>query len=557
MIVLSLQITLEQPLLISQHGGDANSVQSMDYIPGSLLRGVLIGRYLRDKAAGYDLLTDAVAQRLFFSGKVRYVHGYLGSALAERSLPTPLALLQLKSADTETEEGYTAHNAAHADWDETERRDVEQGDVLKPLGVSYCTIDDTDLTSVQPKPGRIAVHVQRHRPKGRATGEPNEGAIFQYESLAEGQHFSSAVLIEDHADAALLQTLLAEPIAWIGRSRSANYGRIRIDIGKPNTTSWQEVATDIDDVAAGELLNITLLSDTLLRDQAGQPVGTLAQQPRTENGMIDDQILSAYLGFAVRIDAARTFSATTVIGGFNQTWRLPLPQQPALKAGSVLSVIPIEPVRAETLRALEQRGIGERRVEGFGRLAFQWLSEETYSVQRKDESKLQKPTAPLSPTGRRAAERMAQRLLDEQISLKLARYVANKSDKARNIPRNSQLGRIRALVRAAAQQGDLRVISNGLENFKGDSKRQIEAARLSDQRSLKDWLNKLTADPTQVWRELDFRPDAWPKVTEVQTTDTPALRLQTTLRLIEALLTGLHRTPREKAADKDKVEAAQ
>lgn len=551
MIVLPLQITLEQPLLISQHGGDANSVQSMDYIPGSLLRGVLIGRYLRDKTAGYDLLADAVAQRLFFSGKVRYLHGYMGSALAERSLPTPLALLQLKSVDTE--KNYQAHNAAHADWDDAKRRDVEQGDVLKPLGVAYCTIDDTDLTSVQPKPGRIAVHVQRHRPKGRATGEPNEGAIFQYESLAEGQHFSSAVLIEDHADAALLQTLLAEPIAWIGRSRSANYGRIRIDIGKPNTTSWQEVATDIDDVAAGELLNITLLSDTLLRDHTGQPVSTLAHQPFSDDGLIDDQILSAYLGFAVRIDAARTFSATTVIGGFNQTWRLPLPQQPALKAGSVLSVIPMESVRAETLRALEQRGIGERRIEGFGRLAFQWLSETEYSVQRSEEPDSQRPTNPLSPTGRRTAERMAQRLLDEQITLKLARYVSNKRDQARNVPRNSQLGRIRALVRAAAQQGDLRVISNGLDDFKGDSQRQIESVRLGDQRSLKGWLKQVTADPTQVWRELGLNSGTWPTIAGIQATDTPTLRLQTTLRLIEAVLTGLHRNQREKAEDKLEV----
>ncbi len=58
-----------------------------------------------------------------------------------------------------------------------------------------------------------------------------------------------------------------------------------------------------------------------------------------------------------------------MIGGFNRKWGLPLPQALAVRMGSVL-VFKDPGCDPTLLDDLEVRGIGERRAEGFGRIAF-------------------------------------------------------------------------------------------------------------------------------------------------------------------------------------------
>ena len=546
MNILPFRICLEQPVLVAGPSGDPNSVTSLDYLSGSLLRGVLIGRYLRLRGIdphANDLAANPEARRLFFDGEVRCLNAYLLRQDGDRGLPTPLALLQLKKADTE--QPYTAYNAAHEDWNEQERRKVEQGaeDQLKPLSSPYCTLSDHEITSLNTAPGRVTVHVQRDRALGRATEE--SGEVFQYEALAEGQWFAGALLIEQPDDLALLQQLLAAKEAWLGRSRSANYGRVRIEVGRP-VSNWREIgAAELEPVAIDQPLAITLLSDVLLRDTFGVPVSSLARQPFVGE-RIDDRILSAYLGFAVQIDPARSFSAARLAAGFNQTWRLPLPQQSALKAGSHFIVHPRDAVSVEQLRRLEQRGIGERRTEGYGRIAFQWLDEAEYSVGKQDKPySVQSKLASLSATGRAAAQRMALHLLEQEIELNIAKYVRDQviDPKVSNLPRNSQLGRLRVLLRQARQDGNTAVIDRGMAQFKEVAHNQLANARLG-QDSLRDWLDHLLASDA-VWTKLNLTPNRWPQVAGVRTEPTSDLTTRTTLRLIEAVLTGLHRKQRQ------------
>ncbi len=550
MNILPFRIYLEQPVLIAGPSGDPNSVTSLDYLPGSLMRGVLIGRYLRERGFdphNNDLAANPEARRLFFDGGVRCLNAYLLSRGGQRGLPTPQALLYLKKADTE--QPYTAYNAAYEEWNEEKRREIEQEaeDQLKRLSSPYCTVSDKEIMRLTLAPGRVTVHVQRDRALGRATDLPGRGAIFQYEALAEDQWFASALLIEQPDDLALMQQLLQNKEAWLGRSRSANYGRVRIEVDKP-VSHWREIGdAELELVVADHPLAITLLSDVLLRDIFGVPVSSLAEQPLVED-RIDDRILSAYLGFTVQIDLARSFSAATLAAGFNQTWRLPLPQQPAIKAGSHFIVYPREAMSVEQLRRLEQRGIGERRAEGYGRIAFQWLDQAKYVVNKQDKPYSEKlKLAPLSATGRAAAQRMALHLLEQRIDLEIARYVRDQviDAKMTNLPHNSQLGRLRALAREAGQRDDLGVISVGIQQFKGDALRQLERAQLHT-RSLYQWLQDATR-PNAVWGErgLNLHPERWPSVAGVQTEPTSDLTTRTTLRLIEAVLTGLHRKQRQ------------
>ncbi len=541
MNVLPFRIYLKQPVLLTQSSGDPNSVTSLSYLPGSVLRGVLIGRYLQAQAGNVgndNLAADSVARRLFFDGGVSYLNAYRLDYGATRCLPTPSALLQLKSAQTDT-----VYNAAHSDWNDAERRRIEEGDHLKPFSPSYCTLNEEEnkITPVSLAPGRIAVHVQRDREKGRATKD--RGAVFQYEAIAEDQWFGGALLVQDSADVELLQRLFAQhEYAWIGRSRSANYGQVRIELDQPLMTGWREVGDlELEPVEAMEPLSITLLSDLLLRDTLGIPVASLAHQPLHQD-LIHDQILSSYLGFTVMIDPARSFSNATIASGFNQTWQLPLPQQAALKAGSHLVVYPTQAITAEQLHAIELRGIGERRPEGYGRIAFQWLQAAEYTVLTFDSKPQRVQTkVTLSKTATAMAQRMARHLLDQKIDLKIATTVRDliNDPLTSNLPRNSQLGRIRGLIREAHHTQDLGVISAGMNQFKETARRQFEQARLGNV-VLWNWLHQVL-QPDAVWRELQLLPNNWTTVATIKPELTPQLTTQTTLRLLDAMITGLHR----------------
>jgi CRISPR-associated protein Csx10 len=551
------RVYLEQPLLATQLLGDPNSSVSFDYIPGSQVRGLLIHRYIeRNDLTGTDVAGHPECRRLFFSGATRYLHAYLLTESEQRGLPTPLALLQRKSDDLGP-----VYNASHEDWNEEERRAAEDDDTLKPLDRPFCVISDGDrITLHKPQPNRIAVHVLRERVRGRATRE--KGAVFRYDALAEGQWFGGVVLVDDDTDTSIIRDLLQPETAWLGRSRSAGYGKVRILADPERGGDWREIGGAYPTIAANQHSTLTLLSDTILRDLDGFPVSSLAQQevahePTADDPrlILDDQILSAYLGKRILLDATHSFSASVEHGGFNRTWQLPVAQTYALKAGSVIVFEPQETLDAETVRRLEQQGIGERRAEGFGRVAFNWLHEVELDAVEGQPHVLRDTSPSLSPMAQGLAQRMAMRLLEQQIEQGIITFVRDKvlqvDGVVQRMPQNSQLGRVRVLVRRAIRNGhNPAIVRDGLKQFKATGKQQFEQARLQDT-SLWIWLNGLLAEPTaesqdekkpnmeDVWEKLSLSETQWPRVVGQRAQRDAALTHAVTLRLIDTVMAGV------------------
>jgi CRISPR-associated protein Csx10 len=430
MKVITFRLLLEQPLLATQLLGDPNSSVSLPYVPGSLLRGMLIHRYLeREQLKGTDdLFEDTSCQRLFFNGSVRYLNAYPVVESGERALPTPLSLFKRKKDELDDNSLLEIYNAAHEDADEDERCQFEKDDRAKPLTHPFCRlISEKELRLYHLVPNRVAVHVLRERPKGRATHD--KGAVFRYEAIAENQWFSGAVLVDSDADASIVESLIKEQeLAWLGRSRSANYGRVHIsDVAVVGADTWREA--DSNGSSTDGTLSLTLLSDTLLRNANGQ-----------HTAVIDAATLSAYLGVSITIDEARSITLPIQVGGYNRTWQLPLPQTTALKAGSV---IVFKPDAALNTQQLEWRGMGERRAEGFGRVTFNWQAELHLIARMGHLFSRQRAQPEFSAVAERTAKHMARRLLNQRIEEAIQRYlrdhVLNKT--LGPMPANSQLGR--------------------------------------------------------------------------------------------------------------------
>lgn len=548
MKAISYRIYLEQPLLATQLLGDPNSSVSFDYIPGSLMRGMLISRYIeRHNLAEVDLPGNEDCRRLFFSGATRYLHAYPLSSNERRNLPTPLSFLKYKTAEFGEGQVPTVYNASHEEWDEAERREVEQQDTLKPVGWPFwLASDESNINLYKVEPNQLAVHVLRERSKGRATRE--KGAMFQYDALAPGQWFAGVILVDTDADATTVSELMSPEIAWLGRSRSANYGRVRITLDTDIKGDWREIGGTSPSIAAKSYATLTLLSDTLLRDNDGQPVATLAYQPIAHEPtaedprlLLDDTILSDYLGVKILIDCNHSFTTSIQLGGFNRTWRLPLRQAYALRAGSVITFEPQEALDAAIVRRLEQQGMGERRAEGYGRIAFNWDVDMQINAHAAELFSHREETQNLSPTAQTLAQRMANRLLDQQIEQGITRFVRDEVIQRPGVidsmPKNSQLGRVRVLVRRAMVTNDLTIVKTGLDQFQTTGRQQFEQARIQGT-SLWDWLNDLLTSPDNVWKKIDLSDDQLPGIAEQKARKDDVLARITTLRLVESVLTA-------------------
>ncbi|RLC84386.1 MAG: RAMP superfamily protein, partial [Chloroflexi bacterium] len=175
MIALTFTFELKEPLLMTAIEGDPNSAVSLSYVPGSALRGALVGRYLAgDKRR--DLAADAEARKLFFDAQTRYLNAYPVDSTDCRTLPTPNAWKKCKgdaedtcdifdlSVDPEPEGMYKA-------WQP------------KPVKRPFCMMNG-DAVALYKIERQVNIHTLRDPVAGRALGAEGQGAVFRYEALA-------------------------------------------------------------------------------------------------------------------------------------------------------------------------------------------------------------------------------------------------------------------------------------------------------------------------------------------------------------------------------------
>lgn len=407
MNALIVDLLTRQPVLVSALEGDPNSATSFSYIPGSVLRGALINRYIQTHSAEYQLdPREQPANRLFFSNRVRFLHAYpLESTTNKRMLPR---ILKLKKAENK-ERKY--------EW----------------LG-AHATLDTAR---------HLNIHTTRNRAKGRSLR--GSGAVYRYVAIAPHQVFR-AVILGDPVDLQVLEELLrAQPRLSMGKARSAGYGESHI-IKIDHDPNWHELPyVPANPLPIAETMTMTLLSDAIIRDQYGQ-YGRIGA---------DSSGLAASFGLqAGQLDLKASKLRYTVLGGFNRTWGLPLPQTPALAAGSVLVW---QQARADWLTLVEQ-GIGERRNEGFGRISLD-ADLQAHLVNLQNNEPNINSNGGFSPTtsaqtnffaeeSHKLLQLMGERLLRQRLDQRLIELIGKYRIKHQSDSRNSLFGRVELWCRA-------------------------------------------------------------------------------------------------------------
>ncbi len=436
MNVITYCVTLLEPTLVTSLQGDPNSAVAFDYLPGSALRGMVISRYLGSKSTD---ASDSTLRRLFFDGTTRYLNGYPLDVYDRPGVPAPASWHQAKHG----EEGTIFDFAVEGPEDKKKQWQV--------VAAPFYTRSGKGVRLIRPA-RNMMVHTQRTARFGRAMprhrpaegGQASEGstklleedeiagAVYRYDALAAGQSFQAAIICDHDADASTLLPFI-EGHVILGGSRSGGYGRAKIcHVSIHATDSDGDAMEDGEDLPENRLI-VTLQSDVLVRDGHGQFA-------------VDPELLCQVLGkhLQTQLVLEDAFLGTQVVGGFNRKWRLPLPQALAVRMGSVL-IFHDPGCKRELLDALEARGIGERRAEGFGRLVF--------NRQRAAELTIEESTRPnrdlsvflISETeDSKLAELMVNRILRRRLDESL--LAAANAAKIFNPPSNAQLSRLRGIV---------------------------------------------------------------------------------------------------------------
>lgn len=311
-------LTATLPLVITRHV-IGNTVESLDYVPASMLLPI-VARALGPEAA--DLIREA---RIVVTDATPVI-------ARQRSVRTALSLV-----------------APDKGRQLTESRDVIlAGDDIegaKPIGGWSVG------TGPRYRVATTRLVTRAHPQIDDAEQRPLANSLFAYEAIPAGSILRCQLWADENVRDQALKGIkeLNNKTVRIGRSKTADYAAARLSVAAPEQAETQE--------AMVTSFILTLESDTVLIDDVGNPTPT-----------VDALVgwLSERIDVGLRLRDSR--SAVVRRESWNRGHGLPRRSVIGLAAGSVVRIdVAGEPVNLSRLQEILARGIGELRVEGYGR----------------------------------------------------------------------------------------------------------------------------------------------------------------------------------------------
>ncbi len=333
--------TLKSHAVFSASAATEGGHQSLDYIPGQMLLGVVANKL-------YPQNDSQKAWELFHSGKVRFGFAYPLDD-EQPTLPMPLSL-----HITKENEGSLFTEIPFYNFLKYDPSTPTQG--VKPQ-------------FKQQRSGYLSAHALRvyKLPKtttfktaiDRKKGRHKDSHLFGYESIPAGEQFYFEIHFDDSIDHSWDDEVckaLTESTVFLGRSRSAEYG-------------W----TDIREVKVADFLPPNPLSSpqTTLTFYCFSPLAL--RDPET--GMPTFQPKPEHFGLkSGTFDRKHSFLRTMRYSTFNSKRRnLDLERQ-TIKEGSLITFKDIDPNEdLEAVRHYCEAGIGDYRESGLGQVIIEPL----------------------------------------------------------------------------------------------------------------------------------------------------------------------------------------
>lgn len=332
-----------EPLKIGARGNQSiYSEPSKEHIPGSTIRGAIIGEMIRLK-----LFTDEAKNNILLNMECYNAYPYFSDALY---LPTPF---HLRIDKHKWREGKTKEMEPKLELSNL-LKEKEEG--KNQLEYPFVTVKDNKLFGKRIKK-EYRFHHFKHNPDSKDKEKEN---IFRYQAISPGQTFK-AIIRYDEVLEEEMETLFKNPLLlYLGGSKGSGYGKSEI-IATKSMVDFKEVKKELgltfDKENKKNEIIITCFSDCLFRNEFGQPVNYI---PEGYFSGLDDG----------EVKLERQFIQTGKTEGYNSTWKARYPKETTLKAGSVLKYV-FEKELTETeiskiIDSIEKRPIGSRTQDGYG-----------------------------------------------------------------------------------------------------------------------------------------------------------------------------------------------
>ena len=189
---------------------------------------------------------------------------------------------------------------------------------------------------------------------------------------------------------------------------------------------------------------------------------------------------------------------------------------------------------------MENDGIGERRTEGFGRIAINWHTQKEYKRRSFQREPFMDIPIPLSGTSLELGQRMANKSLRSVLDRKLLQALSG--IRINDAPKNAQLSRLRLVVLHAWREKDPELVITHMKNLKA-AKSQFERANIDNQR-LFSWIID-GIEKKNIWKNY-LKPTQLPTIAGIDPVNIDAISVEYTMRFLDALL---QRTAKEERSE--------
>ena len=370
-INIRLVVRLDSPLLIAVRSTAGNEFGGADYINASTLRGAMVQKML--SAIGSDALEIKEEYSWFVKNIVRGGIGWsdlypvkLCGDKGDKfmaTIPVPQDIMVCKYGDPFKGKNKENHSEFALSKGEKEFT-CKCGNALRQKGGFMVLGDETDIIA----PSKIVAMHNRIADSGTTD---QDGGLYSYQPLVEGQIFAGDIRTTKAAwtEFCVRAELPGEKEPFVlrmGKGRLRGYGQVSAywEYGSKRNM-WLGVDTAARVKAGDKKAVITLLSDTILLDAWGRYAAGID----SDLGVLQEALVG--LPTIEKIEFASGKSKE--VDGFNRHIGLPRRRDIAVAAGSVVCLHFAESLSAAHIAAmseLEHSGIGLRRSEGFGLIAF-------------------------------------------------------------------------------------------------------------------------------------------------------------------------------------------
>lgn len=341
-VYVKYQIRTLEPVKMAAPGTQQGQEVSKNYIPGSSIRGAVIGEHLKEcrkNGRNVEIDSTSMLREEFLTG-TRFLNAYITKRDEKKErilIPTPDCFVadkqKIRSAGKEPME---VDNRLYENDKEGER--VGHG--------TYCFLDDKQINIE-----RVAMTANLHIQKAKS---PDSGQMFRYEAIERGQVFTGFIQCEQKFAWDFVK-LLDKKDFYIGGSKGSGYGKCKV-VSEPQIIDAEDYYSllGVKKDAYQGTLNIYALSDLILYNEYGMVANS-----------ISESFLQEVLGLE-EVTLKKAFVTTGITSGYNHKHKAHSVQQTSVRAGSVYQYSYTGAINKEAVRRLEEAGVGLRKTEGYG-----------------------------------------------------------------------------------------------------------------------------------------------------------------------------------------------